>query len=186
MTPTSGAQSGLDKLAVLRNTQLFGGIAEPILKEVAGSATSRHLQPGQVLVSENEEALALYLVVRGELRSIRQSASGREQVLSTEGPGAVLAAAPMFNGGKFYSTIIADSASDVLCIEKDQMRQLCSKHPELLWNVARVMAQKLRHYADLIETLAQRMWTNGLLSIRSASVKKRRSKTKKDVFLNLE
>lgn len=154
--PNNEAQKNTDKLAALRNTQLFGSVSERVLREVAGCAVVRQVQSGQVLCSEHDEATALYVVVDGELRSIRQNAAGREQVLSTEGPGTVLAAVPVFNGGKFYSTIIADIPSEILCIEKSDVHRLCREHTELLWNLARVLAHRVRRYADLIETLALR------------------------------
>lgn len=146
----------LDKSAALRATDLFGSLSEPVLRMVADHTTSRTLRRDEVLYSEHEEASALYVVAQGELRSIRQSRDGREQVLSTERPGAILAAVAIFNGGTFYSTLIADTASEILALDKRDAHELCRKHTELLWNVARVLAHKVRHSAELIETLALR------------------------------
>ena len=146
----------LDRSAALRATDLFGSLSEPVLRTVVGCTTSRTLNRGEVLYSEHEEASALYVVAQGELRSIRQSMDGREQVLSTERPGAILAAVAIFNGGKFYSTLIADTPSEILAIDKRDAHELCRKHTELLWNIARVLAHKVRHSAELIETLALR------------------------------
>lgn len=146
----------IDKVNALRQTDLFGSLSDALLRKIAGLAIIRRLKRGQVLYSEHEEASGLYVVLSGEIRSIRQSASGREQVLSTEGAGAILAAVPVFNGGKFYSTMIADSASEVLCIEKRHVHELCREHPEILWNLARVLANKVRQFAELIEMLALR------------------------------
>jgi CRP-like cAMP-binding protein len=139
---------------VLRRTDLFGSLTEDLLKKIAGLALTRSLRANQLLYSENDEASALLVVARGELRSIRQNRDGREQVLSTERAGAILAAVPVFNGGKFFSTMIAEVPSEVLVLEKHQVHQLCREHPELLWNLARVLAHKVRHYAELIESLA--------------------------------
>lgn len=143
-----------DKVTVLRNTALFGNLTEDLLKKIAGLAFTRSLRANQLLYSEQDEASALFVVARGELRSVRQNREGREQVLSTERPGAILAAVPVFNGGKFFSTMIADAPSEVLVLEKRQVHQLCREHTELLWNLARVLAHKVRHYAELIELLA--------------------------------
>ncbi len=148
--------SAIDKVAILRKTDLFGTLSDALLAKIAGLVTTRQVERDQVLYSEYDEASAVYVVASGELRSIRQSAQGREQVLSTERSGAVLAAVPVFNGGKFYSTIIADISSEVLAIEKHQMHRLCREHTELLWNLARVLGHMVRHYAELIETLALR------------------------------
>jgi CRP/FNR family transcriptional regulator, cyclic AMP receptor protein len=145
-----------DKVEILRSTDLFGNLAEDQLLKIAALAATRSLEPNQVLYSESEEALALFVVARGELRSIRQNIDGREQVLSTERAGAVLATAPIFNGGKFYSTMIADTRAEVLSIEKHHLHQLCRAHTEILWNLARLLAHTVRHYAELIESLALR------------------------------
>jgi CRP/FNR family transcriptional regulator len=146
----------ISKVEALRRTDLFGSLSEDLLNKIAELSVARQLKRGQVLYSEHDEAAAVYVVARGELRSIRQSVAGREQVLSTERPGAVLAAVPVFNGGKFYSTMIADSTSVVVSIDKRHLHALCREHSELLWNLARVLAHKVRHYAELIEILALR------------------------------
>jgi CRP/FNR family transcriptional regulator len=94
------------------------------------------------------------VIVEGELRSVRQSAEGREQVLSTERTGAILAVAPLFNSGKFYSTMIADTPSQIACLERRHVQALCREHTELLWALAGILAERVRHYSKLIETLA--------------------------------
>jgi CRP/FNR family transcriptional regulator len=114
------------------------------------------LNRGEILYSEHDEASALYVVARGRLRSVRLSRHGKEQVLSTEGPGSVLAAVAIFDGGNFHSTAIADKASELLVIGKRNMLELCRRYPELLWNVSRMLALKLRHSAEVIENLSLR------------------------------
>jgi CRP/FNR family transcriptional regulator len=134
----------------------LAAVSEDILSELAKRSMVRQLRAGETLFSEDDEASGLYIVIEGDLRSVRRNAKGREQVLSTEGPGAILAAVPVFNGGKFFSTVIAVTAVEILCLEKHDLHRLCHQHTELLWNLARVLAHKVRHYANLIETLALR------------------------------
>lgn len=149
-------QRSIDKIAALRRTELFASVSEAVVAEAASRAITRQLEGGEVLFSEQEKASGLYIVVEGELRSVRQNSKGREQVLSTERAGAILAAAAVFNGGKFYCTTIADSPSQVLYISTPDIHHLCREHPDLLWAVAKIFAHKVRHYAELIETLALR------------------------------
>lgn len=153
--PTNGVQT-VDKIACLRSTGLFGNLSDGVLKNIAAHAVARRLEAGQILCSEYDEASGLYVVARGQLRSVRQDSEGREQVLSTEHAGAILAMVPVFNGGNFYSTIIADIPSEVLCIDTRDMHEFCREHTEVFWSVAKALAHKVRHYAELIETLALR------------------------------
>jgi CRP/FNR family transcriptional regulator, dissimilatory nitrate respiration regulator len=154
--PDINSQNSLERLEALVATELWCSLPESILWNVAASATVRTLSRGEILYSEQQEASALYVVVRGRLRSIRMNVEGREQVLSTELPGAILAAGALFGGEKFYSTLIADTPSQVLAIGRNEMRDLCHRYPELLWNLARMLAQKARSLAELVETLALR------------------------------
>jgi CRP/FNR family transcriptional regulator len=87
---------------------------------------------------------------------VRQSKDGREQVLSTEEPGSVLAIAPIVNGGRYMSTMIADLNSTVLCIPGPDVHRFCRQYPELLWRISNQLAHQLRSFADLIETLSLR------------------------------
>jgi CRP-like cAMP-binding protein len=152
----SNQTNHLDRISALRQTELLATVSEPILAELASRAIIRHLRAGEILFSEDDEASGLYIVAAGELRSVRRNAKGREQVLSTEGPGAVLAAVPVFAGGRFYMTMIAGTRSTVLCIDSKEILNLCNQHTELLWALTRLFARRLRHYAELIEILALR------------------------------
>jgi CRP-like cAMP-binding protein len=146
----------MDRIAALRQSELFRTLPEDLLQKIAALAIPRQLSRGQVLFSEHAEASGVYVVVRGELRSVRQFVDGREQVLSTEHAGATLATVAIFSGGNFYSTMIADTSAEVICVTKRDMHRLCREHPEILWNVASLLARKVRHHAELIETLAFR------------------------------
>lgn len=148
--------SSTDKVAVLRKSEIFRDLPEDLLQKTAALAIPRQLIRGQILFSEHEEASSVYVVVRGEFRAIRQSVDGREQVLSTERASATLAAVAVFNDGTFYSTMIADTSAEVICISKRDLFQLCREHPEMLWKIARLLADMVRHHAALIEMLAFR------------------------------
>jgi CRP/FNR family transcriptional regulator len=149
-------QHALDKIAALRRTELFQGLPDSVIAELASRAMVRQLPEGEVLFSEHDSVSGLYVVVDGELRNVRQNAKGREQVIATERAGAVLAAAPIFDGGKYYSTAIADRPTQVLCIPTHDMHEICHSHPDLLWSLAKVFAHKIRHLTELVETLALR------------------------------
>jgi CRP-like cAMP-binding protein len=148
--------SSIDKVAALRKSEVFRSLPEDLLYKVSALAVPRQLNRGQILFSEHDQASGVYVVVRGEFRSVRQSLDGREQVLSTERAGATLAAVAVFNDGKFYSTMIADAGAEVICIAKRDMFQLCREHPEILWRIAKLLADTVRHHAELIETLVFR------------------------------
>lgn len=148
--------SAFNRVDALRRTELFRNLSYELLEKVAALTTARHFSRGQVLVSEHEEATGIYIIVQGEFRSVRQTGEGREQVLSTERAGSVIGVVPVFNGGNFYSTLIADTGSEVIFLKTRDLQDLCGKHDEILWNLAGALAHRVRHLAELVETLALR------------------------------
>ncbi|MGH9585040.1 MAG: Crp/Fnr family transcriptional regulator [Bryobacteraceae bacterium] len=148
--------SAIDKVEVLRRTELFRNLPGELLDKIAALTVARHLSRGQILASEHEPASGIYIIVQGEFRSVRQTPDGREQVLSTERAGAIIGVVPVFNGGNFYSTLIADAASEVIFLNTRDVHDLCRDHTEILWNLARALAHRVRHLAELVESLALR------------------------------
>ena len=142
-----------DKAAALRMTCLFREMPQDLLTEAADLASPRVLTAGEVLFFEQEKASSLYVVIRGQLRAVRLN-HGREQVLSIDPPGSVIAAAPALNGATFYCTEIADTDAQVLCLPSSHFVELCRRHPALLWSTAELLARIVRNQADLIEMLA--------------------------------
>jgi CRP/FNR family cyclic AMP-dependent transcriptional regulator len=145
-----------DRTEALRRTALFGNLPQDLLEKIASLAVNKSVPGDQILASEHQQASGIYIIVQGEFRSIRQTREGREQVLSTERAGAIIGLVPVFNSGKFYSTMIADADSEVLFIKSADLHELCRQHPEILWNLARVLADRVRHMAELVESLALR------------------------------
>lgn len=149
-------QAPVDKTEALRKTELFSSLPEDVLHKVAALTTIRRLERGEMLYSEHDEATGLFIVAAGRVRSIREGFDGREQVLSAERSGAILSETSVFGGGQYFSTVLAEVPSLVLCIPHREIRRICDEHPELLWKVAKVLSRRVRLYAELIESLALR------------------------------
>ena len=70
----------------------------------------RAFDKGAVVFSEGEAATGVWVVLAGRVRLMRSSPRGREQVLHTESAGATLAEVPLFDGGGYVATAIAEAA----------------------------------------------------------------------------
>lgn len=86
--------------------------------------------------------------------SFRQDTEGREQTLSISRRGAVVGLRALFSGGKFFSTTIATSAVEIFYIEKHDVDELCREDPSFLWNIVRMLANQVREFSIVIESLA--------------------------------
>lgn len=143
-----------EKLDALRRTELFRELDPVTLSRIATHAVPRSLAKGEVLLPATKSPEGVYVVMEGVLRSVREFYDGREQVLSTERPGDIIAVVSVFDGGVPLASVIAERASIVLFIDKREMHSLCRDHPRLLSNVIQNIASRTRAYAALIEQLS--------------------------------
>jgi CRP-like cAMP-binding protein len=79
---------------------------------------------------------------------------GREQVLTLEAPGASVAELPVFDGGNYPASASAELPSELLFIDRKNIRGLCLGHPEVALKVLRVVSARLRRLATIVEELS--------------------------------
>ncbi len=109
-----------------------------------------------IVFTEGEAATGLWVVLAGRVRLVRMSPRGREQVLHTESAGATLAEVPLFDGGGYVATAVAEGEARLLFVPGPQLLALCRRHPDVALGIVAVLARRVRAFAALIEDLALR------------------------------
>ncbi len=177
----------IDKVAALRGTALFKELDTETLHVLAARAIERRFQKDELLFVAGEEARGLFVVVEGAVRAFRESPDGREQVIHVERAGGTVAEVPVFDDGTFPSTVAAETDSILLFIDKRDVRNLCLEHPQIALAALKVLAGRLRHCAELVETLSLREVGQRLARLLLAEARARGSRTKEgfDVTLTL-
>ncbi|MGC8551153.1 MAG: Crp/Fnr family transcriptional regulator [Acidobacteriaceae bacterium] len=145
-----------EKLEMLLTTQLFHDVPAAALKPLARGATERHLRPGEILFLAGEPAQGLYAIVSGSMRAFRESEEGREQTIHIERAGATFAEVPVFDGGLYPSTVMAEEESVVLFLTKEDVLTFLRMNPEAALSALAVLAGRLRNMASLVEGLSLR------------------------------
>jgi CRP/FNR family transcriptional regulator len=143
-------------LAALRGTELFRDLNPRSLSALAGKAVERRLARDEILFLTGQPAAGLYVIVAGSVRAYRTGNDGREQVIHTEQAGATIGELPVFDNQPYPSTVAADEDSVVLFIDKESVHQLCQAYPDIAMAALRVLSQRLRKCAALVETLSLR------------------------------
>ena len=133
---------------------LFGALDEETLEQLARRAIPRTLGRNEVIIVEGETVGGRHVVVEGTIRAYRTGTDGREQVIHVESAGGTFAEVPVFDDGVHPSTVAADSDALVLLIKKTDVRFICLEHPNIGLAALRVLASRLRHCAELAETLS--------------------------------
>ena len=138
----------------LAKVPLFSGLTENELDFLARRAVPRHYSTGEIVFGEGEPCSGLYVVASGHVRIFKSSSSGREQVLSIDGPGSSMAELPVFDGGNYPASAAAIDDATLIFVSKQDFQALCLAHPQVALKVLRVVGARLRRLVGIIEELS--------------------------------
>ena len=141
-------------LAVLKRVPIFSSLTEQEFTFLTSHLLQRKYSAGELIFSEGEACAGLYVVQTGKVRIFKSSASGREQVLSIDGPGSSIAELPVFDGGTYPASAQAMSDSTLLFFSCQDFQSLCVQHPEVALKALKVVGARLRRLVGIIEELS--------------------------------
>ena len=88
----------------------------------------RRLAPGEVLVTEGDEADDVYVVLTGRLEALQRS-GGADVLVGVMGPGDVVGEVTVVTGGRRTATLRAGEASEVLVVGRVDVEHWLVEHP---------------------------------------------------------
>lgn len=136
----------------LGKIQLFRGLAPAGLERVASIAHEESHPVGHVLFRESDVGDKLYLVTEGKVRISRNVAGMGEEALAVLGPGSSFGEMALIDDVPRSADAIVHERARLVVLSKDAMQDLLFLHKdlayEILWNIVRVLATRLRDTND--------------------------------------
>lgn len=129
---------------LLAEVELFADLSPEQIDLISSQSTNRVLQRGDILFSEGDEPDQLYVVVEGRIAIANKSIDGRESMMALMERGDLFGEMPLFDGLTRSAEARALEPSEVIAIPYEPVRKLYEEHPELLWRVVALLAQRLR------------------------------------------
>jgi CRP/FNR family transcriptional regulator, cyclic AMP receptor protein len=130
---------------VLANTDFFAEADDATLDELAKAGVERQLVRGDILFEEGDPPDALYVVTRGRIAiALANPIDRRESVVALMEPGDLFGDLGMLDDRPRSAMARALEPSGVLAIPYTPVLQMFDSQPRLLWNVTRMLAQRLR------------------------------------------
>ena len=148
------APKSANPIDTLRRVAIFADLSEAELKFLSERAVARDYDSGEQIFAEDEPCAGLFVVETGAVKIFKSSASGREQVLSIDGPGSSVAELPVFDGGNYPASTMAAQPTRVLFVSKQDFYSLCLMHPKVALKVLKVVGARLRRLVGIIEELS--------------------------------
>lgn len=148
-----------DILAALKQVPLFDHLSGRDLKKISRLLHERTYQPGEVIFREGDPGAGMFIVRKGKVNIVIQRPDGTEQLLTpiTErqffGEMALLESAPR------SASAVAAEKSELLGFFEPDLESLIERDSKLgskvVWNLARLMASRLRGMNELLRKQRQ-------------------------------
>jgi hypothetical protein len=103
----------IDLVDMLRGTTLLSTQSPEEIQLLAARTVRRVFGPGELLFSEGEPGRGLHIIARGKVKLFKTSVDGREQVLSINQAGESVAELPVFDGGAYAVSAMAEALAEV-------------------------------------------------------------------------
>ncbi len=133
---------------------LLAELPASALTQLAPAVTTHRYPAGALLFCQDERAEGFFVIEQGTVTVARLAADGRERVLHRFGPGELVGEVPVFQGGAYPATATAVDQVQALRIGRDRFVTIGSSHPDILFDLLAVLAQRLRHFVRTIDALA--------------------------------
>jgi CRP/FNR family transcriptional regulator, cyclic AMP receptor protein len=129
----------------LARTDFFADASPAALRRIAASGHEVHLVRGDVLFNEGDPPESLYLVLRGRIAiALANPIDRRESVVALMETNDLFGEMGMLDDGPRSAMARALEPTTVLAIPYGPVLELFDEQPKLLWNVTRLLAQRIR------------------------------------------
>lgn len=109
---------------------------------------------GEIVAHEGDRLPArLYALLSGLLRVAKVANSGKETILRTLSPGDIFAAPALFGNGIAPATVTAESAAEVLMVDRQALLSVIQAHPEIALKMMAVFNQRLQQLHEMVHGL---------------------------------
>ena len=129
---------------LLSQTEIFEGIEEEFLADVADYSVCRTLERGDTLFMMGDRPDAMYVVLSGRIAIVTTAADGRDSVISLMEEDDLFGEMGLFDGRGRSAGARALEASEVLAVPYGPVRRLYEERPEYLWRVVAMLVRRLR------------------------------------------
>lgn len=133
---------------------LFKGLTAVDLQTVESSVRLKNCAPGTVLLTTQRNSDFLYVLLSGRVKVYVEAGQDFFVTLAFRYPGELLGEISAIDGDKPSANVVTDEACSVLVMEKEHFLHCLQTMPPLGFNVARVLARRVRLATTHIGTLS--------------------------------
>lgn len=131
------------RIRLLRNQDLFRGLSEDGLRDLAESCHLRHLTDREELCHEGDDGSQIYLIVEGQIAAMTTGPEGDDVIFSVMRKGQLCGELALFMGGKRTATMVARAPTELLVINRRSLVPFLRNHPDAALEIISVLSRRV-------------------------------------------
>lgn len=138
------------KIDLLKNVDIFKGLTDEHLKQVAPLVSLHRFAAKQVIYMPSDPRARLYAILSGRVKLTEVSSEGKELVLCVLGKGDVFGEMCLFDEGPHSTLATALEDAEVITIKCSDLAKFMAEDPVLVTALG-------KHVGDRIRTLEEKL-----------------------------
>jgi CRP/FNR family cyclic AMP-dependent transcriptional regulator len=143
-----------DRVALLQSLQLFRGLDEEILCQLAKNSRRREFRASEIICYQGDSGSTCHVIIRGKVRIFLASGEGRELSVRILGPGEIFGEMALFEGLPRSANVEALEETQTLELQHEVLLDCLRKSPTLALNMLQALSARLRSSTVEAEGLA--------------------------------
>lgn len=139
---------------MLDQVYLFEGLSPTELAVIEQHAVTKKYRKNTIIIELGDDANTLYVLLEGQVKAYVADESGKEIVLSQQGPGAVLGELALLAEIPRTASVKTLEDSEFVVLSKRSFLQCLSDHPNIAFNLIRALADQVRKLTESVTDLA--------------------------------
>jgi CRP/FNR family cyclic AMP-dependent transcriptional regulator len=152
---TAQRKSFSEKLGLLRELELFSGLADEDIEAIGHATTMTHCHPGQVILSPDDPPDRIHILKKGKVRVFRVTPDGKQLTLDIYDRGTILGDMRLLGQAPLPEAYAETLDAAVICtITPDELRRLIERYPTIGVNIITFLSRRLREAERELEAMA--------------------------------
>jgi len=143
----------INTIAILGKIPLFKGLKATELQKINKIARIKEFTKNQIIFSENSLGTSLFIILTGKVKIFAEH-KGKKKIFTYIAPGEFFGELALIDDPIRTASAQALSDTEVLTINRDEFKKILTKHPDMTYNLMKILAKRLRFADKEIESLS--------------------------------
>jgi CRP/FNR family transcriptional regulator len=129
---------------VLASASLFSELSRRDLKRLASATITRAYKKGEVIVKQDEGAVAFYLITKGRVNVVRGAAGESQTALASLGPGEFFGEMALLDSYPRSASVVAVDDTECLVLSRWDFLAELRSNPFIAVQMLPVLSRRIR------------------------------------------